>query len=45
MLQSQIIWEGYGHAYSKYPFDPARMEEFRAAEREARENKRGLWAP
>jgi hypothetical protein len=36
---------GYGHAYTKYPFDPPRMEEFRAAGREARQIKRGLWSP
>ena len=42
-INKRIILEGYGHAYTKYPFD--RMEEFRRAEREARENGRGLWAP
>jgi micrococcal nuclease len=36
-----IIAEGYGHAYTKYPF--MFMDDFRAAEREAREGKRGLW--
>jgi len=43
LVNKEIIRHGYGHAYVKYPFDPARMEEFRAAEREARESKRGLW--
>ncbi len=37
-----IIEQGYGHAYTKYPF--SRMEAFRKYERTARENKRGLWA-
>jgi micrococcal nuclease len=43
LVNKEIIRQGYGHAYLKYPFDPARMEEFRAAGREARENQRGLW--
>jgi hypothetical protein len=45
LVNKEIIRQGYGYAYTKYPFDPARMEECRAAEREARENKRGLWGP
>jgi len=44
LVNKEIIRQGYGHAYTKYPFDPARMDEFRAAERSAREQKRGLWA-
>ncbi len=36
-----IVAEGYGFAYTKYPF--AFMDEFRAVEREARAAKRGLW--
>jgi endonuclease YncB( thermonuclease family) len=43
LANQEIIRQGYGHAFTKYPFDPARMEEFRAAEREARQNQRGLW--
>jgi endonuclease YncB( thermonuclease family) len=43
LVNKEIILRGYGHAYVKYPFDSARMEEFRAAEREAREHGRGLW--
>jgi endonuclease YncB( thermonuclease family) len=43
LLNKEIIRQGYGHAYVKYPFDRTMMAEFRAAEREARENKRGLW--
>jgi len=45
LVNKEIIRQGYGHAYVKYPFDPTRMEEFRAAEREAREHERGLWGP
>ena len=40
-LNAEIIKQGYGFAYTKYPFKY--MEEFRQYEREARENKRGLW--
>ncbi len=36
-----IIAEGYGFAYTKYPF--LFMDDFRKAERSARESKRGLW--
>ena len=37
----EIIREGYGVAYTSYPFKY--MESFRGAEREAREAKKGLW--
>jgi len=40
-LNAEIIKQGYGFAYIKYPF--RYMEEFRQYEREARENGRGLW--
>jgi micrococcal nuclease len=40
-LNAEIIKQGYGFAYTKYPFKY--LEQFRAYEREARENKRGLW--
>src|SRR4030043_1185679 len=40
-LNAEIIKQGYGFAYTKYPFKY--MEEFRGFEREAREVKRGLW--
>ncbi len=43
LLNAEIIAQGYGHAYTRFPF--SRMEEFRALEREARERNRGLWAP
>jgi len=41
LLNSEIIRQGYGFAYTQFPF--SRMEEFRRLEREAREQKRGLW--
>src|SRR3989338_3995279 len=40
-LNLEIIKQGYGFAYTKYSFKY--LEQFREAEREARENKRGLW--
>jgi micrococcal nuclease len=40
-LNAEIIKQGYGFAYTKYPFKY--VEEFRQYEREARENGRGLW--
>lgn len=41
-LNAEIIRQGYGHAFTRYPFRYA--DEFRAHEREAREQRRGLWA-
>ena len=41
LLNAEIIAQGYGHAYTRFRF--AKMEEFRALEREAREKGRGLW--
>lgn len=41
LLNAEIIRQGYGYAYTRFPFKY--MEEFRGHEREARENKRGLW--
>ena len=40
-LNAEIVKQGYGVAYTKYPFNY--MEEFRVYEREAREQKKGLW--
>ena len=40
-LNAEIIKQGYGHAYTRFPFKY--MEEFKQYEKEARENKRGLW--
>ena len=41
LINREIILQGYGHAYTHYPF--RYLEKFRAAEREARRNGRGLW--
>lgn len=41
-LNAEIIRQGYGFAYTRFPF--AYLEEFRQLEREAREARRGLWA-
>ncbi|WAC08954.1 MAG: thermonuclease family protein [Thermodesulfobacteriota bacterium] len=41
-LNAEIIKQGYGHAYTKYPFKY--LEDFRKYERESREKRRGLWA-
>ncbi len=40
-LNAEIIKQGYGFAYTRFPFKY--MEEFRRYEREARETRRGLW--
>ena len=40
-LAAGIIRQGYGFAYTRFPFKY--LEEFRKLEREAREAKRGLW--
>jgi micrococcal nuclease len=40
-FNADIIREGYGHAYTSYPFQF--MDEFRRLEQEARNGKRGLW--
>ena len=45
LVNKEIIRQGYGHAYVKYPIDQARMAEFRAAEQEARVHERGCWTP
>jgi len=41
-LNAEIIRQGYGHAYVRFPF--RYQEQFLALEREAREQGRGLWA-
>ena len=41
-LNLEIVRHGYSYAYSRSPF--SRMEDFWAAEEEAREKGRGLWA-
>jgi len=40
-LNAEIIKEGYGFAYIRYPFKY--LYEFRNYEREAREKRNGLW--
>lgn len=41
LLNKKIIDEGYGHAYTRFPFKY--IDDFRAAEREARKTGKGLW--
>lgn len=41
-LNAEIVKQGYGHAYTQFPF--RYLDQFRAYEREAREAERGLWA-
>ena len=40
-VNAEIIRQGYGFAYTKYPFKY--LDQFRQLEREARDAKRGLW--
>jgi micrococcal nuclease len=40
-LNAEIKKQGYGFAYTKYPFKY--LDEFREYERQAREEKKGLW--
>jgi micrococcal nuclease len=40
-LNAEIVKQGYGQAYVKYPFKY--LDQFRIYEREAREARRGLW--
>ena len=40
-LNAEVIKQGYGHAYTRFPFKY--LDEFREYEKEAREAKRGLW--
>jgi len=43
LVNAEVIRQGYGHAYTKYPFNAGLMDQFRAHERAAREAGRGLW--
>ena len=43
LLNAEIIRQGYGFAYTRFPY--RRVQEFVGLEREAREQERGLWAP
>lgn len=41
LVNAEIIKAGYGFAYTSFPF--TKLEEFRAHQRTAREENRGLW--
>jgi len=41
-LNAEILKQGYGHAYTRFPFKY--LEKFKQYEKEARKAKRGLWA-
>ena len=43
LLNADIIRQGYGHAYTQFPF--SKLEEFRQLQQEAMAQNRGLWAP
>lgn len=42
LVNAEIIREGYGFAYTGFPF--AKLDEFRQLQTEARQANRGLWA-
>lgn len=42
LVNAQLIKDGYAFAYTIFPL--VKLDEFRALEREAREQNRGLWA-
>ena len=42
LVNAEIIKQGYGFAYTKFPFKY--LDSFREFEKQARENKLGLWA-
>lgn len=41
LVQEEIIKEGYGFAYTSFPF--TKSEDFSTFQRQARENNKGLW--
>ena len=41
MLNAELLKEGYAYAYTRFPF--AFLEDFRAYEHAAREQRKGLW--
>ena len=43
LMNKEIIKKGYGHAYTKYPYEPKRQAEFKAAETYAKKSKNGMW--
>jgi micrococcal nuclease len=44
MLNEELIRAGFSRAETRFPYSSAMKRRFRAAEKEARENSRGLWA-
>lgn len=44
LLNLELIEQGYGFAYTKFPFRADYMARFRRAESDARRGDRGLWA-
>ncbi|MDB5178713.1 MAG: hypothetical protein JWN01_656, partial [Patescibacteria group bacterium] len=42
LFNAELVRDGYAFAYVVFPL--AKLEEFRALEREARDQNRGLWA-
>ncbi len=42
LVEAEIIKEGYGFAYTSFPF--SKLDEFRRYEKEAREQNKGLWS-
>jgi micrococcal nuclease len=42
-VNAEIVRQGYGHAYTTYPFKY--LEAFRALEQRARDLQKGLWGP
>lgn len=43
-LNEALIREGYGRALTQYPYSESMKRRFRAAEKEARREKRGIWS-
>ncbi len=43
LFDLMLIEQGYGRAYTVFPFDPKLESKFVAAESQAKEAKRGLW--
>lgn len=44
LVNAEIIRQGFGSAYTKYPYDAARMKQFLELQGQARKDKAGLWA-
>lgn len=43
LVNAEIIRQGYGNAMTRYPYDKKRQELFLKLQREARQQRRGLW--